>query len=260
MRIRFGEDELVIDPYLSDAVAAQASEPHLWQRACPAPIAAAGIRSAVAVLGTHEHGDHIDRETVVSVLDASPSAIVVLPHEARGQLEGVVHADRLRTSRGEGDVHDLGPFRVIAVPAAHSRTYTVEHGHNGHRWQGFLVEVAGRRIYHAGDTVVFDGLLEAVLSRGPIDLAMLPINGRDPYRERHDVVGNLWPREAVDLAAELRTPVMVPMHHDLFAFNGIAVGQAADYAVQRRAPLEIRCLTAGTWTELSAVDRGRTCR
>jgi L-ascorbate 6-phosphate lactonase len=250
LRIAFGGAELLVDPYLSNALAQGSDEPALWQRAFAPPVQPRELRAAVAVLCTHEHADHADPETIEGVLRASPQCHVLLPAAARAALAGVAAPERLTATRGDGDEHCFGPYRVRAVPAAHSRAYATELDADGHRWQGFVVEVGGRRIYHSGDTVAFEGQVEAVCARGPIDCAILPVNGRDPYRERHDVIGNLWPREAVELATELGAATLIPVHHDLFAFNGIAVGQVADYAVQRGAPLEVRCLSAGAWTEL----------
>jgi L-ascorbate metabolism protein UlaG (beta-lactamase superfamily) len=52
-----------------------------------------------------------------------------------------------------------------------------------------------------------------------IDVAMLPINGRDREREALGIVGNLSEREAGWLAKEIGARVVIPMHYDLFARN-----------------------------------------
>ena len=51
-------------------------------------------------------------------------------------------------------------------------------------------------------------------------MALLPINGRDFYRETDfDIVGNMDHREAARLANELGVELMVPMHWEMFASN-----------------------------------------
>ena len=52
-----------------------------------------------------------------------------------------------------------------------------------------------------------------------IDVALLPINGRDPAREARGIVGNLGAREAAWLASQAAVDLVIPMHHDLFARN-----------------------------------------
>ena len=54
------------------------------------------------------------------------------------------------------------------------------------------------------------------LARWKIDLAILPINGRSPERR---VAGNLWGREAAQLAFDVGAELVIPCHYDLFEFN-----------------------------------------
>lgn len=74
------------------------------------------------------------------------------------------------------------------------------------------------RLYHAGDTIHFEGM-ETTLRELAVDVAMLPINGRDPGREARGIVGNLTEREATWLAKEIGAGVVLPMHYDLFERN-----------------------------------------
>lgn len=49
-----------------------------------------------------------------------------------------------------------------------------------------------------------------------MDLALLPINGRGAERR---VSGNLWGREAAQLAHDIDAACVIPCHYDLFEFN-----------------------------------------
>jgi L-ascorbate metabolism protein UlaG (beta-lactamase superfamily) len=256
LRLACDGSALYIDPCLTDSVATGVPDPELWRRAFPAPIAATDVTDATAVLVTHEHADHLDLETLGPLAKASPTAPFVMPWAAATLAREQLDESRIVLASGDADEHAFGPFTVAAVPAAHSAAYTTERGPKGHRWLGYLVEAAGCRIYHAGDTVRFDDQVPAVTARGPIDIAVLPINGRDHARERRDVVGNLWPREAADLAVDLGARILVPLHHDLFAYNGIPAGQLVDDVVARRLPLEVRVLVAGGATDIAARGDG----
>jgi L-ascorbate metabolism protein UlaG (beta-lactamase superfamily) len=71
-------------------------------------------------------------------------------------------------------------------------------------------------VYHAGDTIPYDGMAERIRAAGEVDVALLPINGRRPERR---VAGNLWGDEAASLAHAIGARVAVPMHYEQFAFN-----------------------------------------
>jgi len=64
------------------------------------------------------------------------------------------------------------------------------------RYLGYVVDTPAGRLYHSGDTVRWPGDAE-LLGRHRVDLALLPINGRDEEREARDIVGNLDAGEAL---------------------------------------------------------------
>ena len=90
---------------------------------------------------------------------------------------------------------------------------------------------ANRRLYHAGDTIVTDALRAALAPR--IDVALLPINGRDAERESRGIVGNMDAAEAVELALEIGASTLVPYHWDGFAGNTVPPGATVDAAAGR---------------------------
>ena len=83
-------------------------------------------------------------------------------------------------------------------------------------------------MYHSGDTVIYDGLIER-LSEWDIDAAFVPINGRDYFRTREDIIGNTDFRELAELAETLDFGLTVPTHYDLFARNAAAPGHFVSY-------------------------------
>jgi L-ascorbate metabolism protein UlaG (beta-lactamase superfamily) len=81
-----------------------------------------------------------------------------------------------------------------------------------------VIDAEGVRLYHAGDTIHYGGMDETLRDLS-IDVAMIPINGRDAEREARGIVGNLSEREAAHLAAAIGVGTVIPMHYDLFAGN-----------------------------------------
>jgi len=104
-------------------------------------------------------------------------------------------------------------FKIHAVPAAHEQLERDENGR--HKFLGYVVEFDDAFVYHSGDTVLYDGMIEG-LRRWPIDVALLPINGRAPERR---VAGNLWGREAAQLAKDIGARLVIPCHYEMFEFN-----------------------------------------
>lgn len=92
-----------------------------------------------------------------------------------------------------------------------------------------MIEGNGVRIYHAGDTVRYEGMLPKLKAFGPIDAALLPINGRDAERYRRNCIGNMTFQEAADLAGELQPALAIPGHWDMFADNPGDPDAFADY-------------------------------
>ena len=72
-------------------------------------------------------------------------------------------------------------------------------------------------------------MLPALQAFGPIDAALLPINGRDGARYRRGCLGNMTFQEAADLAGELRPGLALPGHWDMFEDNPGDPQAFADY-------------------------------
>ena len=212
--IKAGQTIAYIDPYLSDSFAGIGGP----SRRIPIVVEPGSVTHADVILCTHEHIDHTDVDTLVPLAAASPSAPIAGSIQSRDMLaQAGVAADRIQTPT-LGQTLTFGDFTVTPVPAAH---YDYEVDAEGHsRWMGFVVEANGVTLYHAGDTILVPELIEAI-SRYRLDLALLPVNGRDYFREQQDIVGNLSPREIAHLCRQLAPRVLIPIHNDLFAENRV---------------------------------------
>jgi L-ascorbate 6-phosphate lactonase len=176
------------------------------------------------VLCTHEHVDHFDSMLAPVIARMSPDAVFVVPTPIVDMVTEVgIAPDRVVGLQPGGSWEGPG-LGVRAVPARHGVTMEDAYGFGEAlsdglvRFLGYVLEVDGVRIYHAGDTIHFEGMESTVRALRP-DVALLPINGRDAEREARGIVGNLTGREAAWLAQEVGAGVLVPMHHDLFAGN-----------------------------------------
>jgi L-ascorbate metabolism protein UlaG (beta-lactamase superfamily) len=212
--LRAGETVAMIDPFLS---------PHdgrEYESALP-PARAEGVD---LVLCTHEHIDHFDAAGAPAIAVASPQAVFAVPTPIVDMVtEAGVPQDRV-VGLQPGDDRELAGLRIRPLPAMHGVTmedaYTFGEETSGGlvRFLGFVVDAAGVRLYHAGDTIYYDGM-DTRLKELDVDVGLLPINGRDPERERRGIVGNLDEREAAWLARETAFDLLIPMHYDMFARN-----------------------------------------
>ncbi len=214
-----GPDALiVIDPCLSDVV--RESFGDWWARAYPPPLQAQELGDVDYFLISHEHLDHLDPATLAPAAQAAPQAQFIAPGWCREPLTQLgVAAERIVVPRSLQALQ-LGSMQLRAVPGAH---YEKEYDEQlGYRWFGFLIEWNGVTFYHAGDTIIYPGYIETLKQLPTPDVAMLPVNGRDWYRETEAAaVGNLMPVEAARLARDLGWDTLIPGHNDLYPNNAI---------------------------------------
>ena len=104
------------------------------------------------------------------------------------------------------------------VPSAHE-TLTIDARHQ-HEWLGYVIDVAGMRLYHSGDCIPYPALAATLANLAP-QVALLPVNGRDPGRSGNGVPGNFTLDEAIALCREVPIPVMVAHHYGMFDFNTV---------------------------------------
>jgi L-ascorbate metabolism protein UlaG (beta-lactamase superfamily) len=205
---------LLIDPYLTPAGA----------RRFPPPFPAADAAGVDAVLVTHEHGDHLDVDVARAFAEAGSAARWVVPEPVAERLESLGIRRELIEPAQPGRPVAVGPVRVDPLPAHHGVDMSDAYGTGAElsgglvRFLGYVVDLAGTRIYHSGDCLAYAGLAEE-LARLDVHVVLLPVNGRDVEREARNIVGNMSAEEAVDLAVRAGAEVLVPMHWDMFEGN-----------------------------------------
>ena len=148
---------------------------------------------------THAHGDHLSGSDLRKVI--KPETIAVGPPDCVSQ---VPVPDDKRIVVAPGETHTIAGITVEVVPAYN----LTRQGHpRGNNWVGYVLNLDGRRVYHAGDT---DRIPEMKDIRA--DVVMVP-------------VGGTYTMDAAEAAAavneDLKPSVAVPMHYTV-------VGSEAD--------------------------------
>jgi L-ascorbate metabolism protein UlaG (beta-lactamase superfamily) len=229
---------VLLDPYLSDSLTkkySQTDRPHV--RMTELVIDPARLPFADIVTSTHNHTDHLDAETLRPILEANPSLKLVIAEANRAFV-----ADRVRIDPALPIGVDDRTSVVIAgiqfsgIAAAHE---TVERDeHDRVKCLGYVLQFGGWTIYHSGDTIRYEGMAEK-LRPFHIDVALLPINGRRPERR---VPGNLFGREAAQLAKDIEAKLVIPCHFEMFEFNSVSPDEFMHECLRLRQPFKVlRC-------------------
>ena len=208
---------LLLDPYLSDSLTrkyAATDKPHV--RMTERAIDPEQLDFIDVVTSSHSHTDHLDAETLGPLLRVNPTIRMVAPEANRKFIAdrlGIDAAFPVGLASGQSAL--LEAFRIHAVPAAHEEV--------GPEYLGYVLECGPYSIYHSGDTLLYAGMAET-LRPFHVDVALLPINGREPSRR---VAGNLSAMEAAQLGREIGARLVIPCHYEMFEFN---TADPADFA------------------------------
>ena len=213
--LQAGGKSILFDPYLSDSLTrkyANTDKPHvrLTERVVP-PESLQGID---CITCSHNHTDHLDKETLLPLLEHNPGAKLLIPRaNVTFVLERLGGVEARLVSVDAGECVSVAGIQFHGIPSAHN---TVERDTEGHcLYLGYVADLASIKLYHSGDTLLH-GELAPALGRFALDVVCLPINGNRPERR---VAGNLTGSEAAQLARQVGAQLAVPHHFDMFAFN-----------------------------------------
>ncbi|MBA3260720.1 MAG: MBL fold metallo-hydrolase [Gemmatimonadales bacterium] len=156
------------------------------------------------LLLSHAHMDHTDLGTLRSL----PRDLPVLVQRGNRDL---VRRFRNVTELEWGESAEVAGIHVESIEVRHWGARLVTDSHRG--YGGFLLSKAGRTVVFAGDTAYTDAFAR-LRSRGPIDLAILPIGAYDPWIYNH-----ASPEQAWQMFQALGAEYLLPIHHSTFRLS-----------------------------------------
>ena len=162
------------------------------------------------VLLSHNHYDHCDRHTLRLLADRD-DPLVVTPLANRSILRsaGIRRVEELDW----WEESSASPLRTTLTPARHFSARG-PFDRNRSLWGGFMVALAHRRLFFAGDSAYGPFFREIRQRLGPIDLALLPIGAYEPRWFMQAVHMN--PAEAVQAHLDLEVSTSIAMHFGTF--------------------------------------------
>jgi len=158
------------------------------------------------ILVSHAHMDHYDIPSLRKLPRGLPT---ILARDTTEFVDGIGFSQLQELDWGQ--TAEVEGVRIEAVPAKHwGRRYPWDHDRG---YNGLLLTKHKRRLLFGGDTA-YTPQLPAALNGHPLDVAILPIGGYDPYITNH-----ASPEQAWDLYHEMRARYLIPMHWRTFRMS-----------------------------------------
>ena len=179
----------------------------------PPPMALQVMPKLDAIVFTHDHYDHLDmtavRTLVGSVTQERVPFIVPLGVGAHLDRWGVP-ASRIV----ELDWWETTTVRGLTFAAGSARHFSGRGFGDGERtlWASWSIIGPTHRVFHSGDTGMFDGIADNGRRYGPFDLTLIKIGA---YSELWPNI-HLDPEEAIRVHTLVQGKAMVPIHWATF--------------------------------------------
>ncbi len=150
-----------------------------------------GKEHADIVLITHPHQDHFSPDDIRKVADSRTEIFVPMELVSKVNIGRVTGVEPNRKYKAMG-------IELETIPAYNKVANRVHYHPKESRWVGYIVNVNGRPLYHAGDTDFIDEMKGLEL-----DVALIPIGGTYVM----DV------HEAIEAAKSMKANQVSPMHY-----------------------------------------------
>jgi L-ascorbate metabolism protein UlaG (beta-lactamase superfamily) len=194
---------LLFDPVFDNA----APLPFMVPRYDEAPIKREDLPVVDYIVITHNHYDHLEKETVRSIQRGR----FIVPLGVGAALRGWgIAADRI-TELGWGVSFKDGGLTITALEGIHfsGRGFF---DRNKTLWAAYVVKSPRKSIFWSGDTGYGDHFARFKKEYGPFDLAAVEIDGWNTGWPR----SHMFPGEAVQAALDLGAEQILPIHWGVF--------------------------------------------
>jgi L-ascorbate metabolism protein UlaG (beta-lactamase superfamily) len=198
--------------WLTDPVFAERASP--FRRVGPKrfhapPIALHDLPPLRGVILSHDHYDHLDRDTVLAL--AATTGVFLTPLGVGDRLiEWGIDATKVRQFDWWQGV-EIDGLQFTATPAQHFSGRSLFDG-NSTLWASWVIVDDDLRVFFSGDTGYFDGFKAIGERLGPFDVTLVETGAYDaqwPYV-------HMQPEDTVQAHIDLQGRCLVPIHNGTF--------------------------------------------
>ncbi|MCF2857096.1 MBL fold metallo-hydrolase [Pseudoalteromonas sp. SMS1] len=198
--------------WLLDPVFSKRASPFSFagpERFHEAPISLNDLPPIDRILISHNHYDHLDKESILSLMNKTKEIFVPLGVEGDLEQWGV-DSNKVKVFdwwQEHGDKTSLVAF----VPTQHFSGRGLGDG-NKTLWGSWVIKAADQSIYFSGDSGYFDGFKEIGRRYGPFNYTFIETGAYD--KDWADI--HMTPEQSVQAHIDLNAEVMLPIHNGTF--------------------------------------------
>ena len=177
----------------------------------PSPVTAEEFPEIDVVLITHDHYDHLEKSTLVTINGKVKHFVVPLGIGALLENWGI-NPEKI-TELDWWETYSSGSLKFHATPAVHYASRGL-FDRNQRLWCSWTIVGKKKKAFISGDSGYFDGFKDIGERLGPFDVTFLKIGAysdKGTWRELH-----MTPEEAGQQNLDLRGQLMVPLHWATF--------------------------------------------
>jgi len=154
------------------------------------------LEKADLIFITHAHYDHFSQADIGKI--TKEDTIIVAPPDILTKID---RDDILKQAVTPNKSYEIKGFKFQTIPAYNNNPVKLQFHPRSNNWVGYIFELNGQKIYHAGDTDFIEEMKG--LKDLNLDVAMLPMDGH--YC--------MTVEEAAQAANTICAKVTVPMHY-----------------------------------------------
>jgi L-ascorbate metabolism protein UlaG (beta-lactamase superfamily) len=152
---------------------------------------------------THAHYDHFSPDDLNKIL--KDETIIIAPPDI---LEQISHQEAEKQRVEPNKSYEVNGFKFSTIPAYNHRPGREEKHPRRNNWVGYIFELNGKKVYHAGDTDFTDEMKK--LKDLDLDVAMMPMGGNFTMNVE----------EMAEAANYIGAKVTIPMHYKKLLGDG----------------------------------------
>ena len=151
------------------------------------------VKKADAIFITHPHFDHLSPDDIKLLADNKTKIFV-----PKDSVDKIIHKNVVGVEPNK--MYEEYGMKIATIPAYNTVKERLSMHPKGNKWVGYILDIGGKRVYHAGDT---DEIPEMNGLR--VDLALLPMGGT--YTMTTD--------EMINAAKKIKAKAVAPIHYKM---------------------------------------------